>query len=203
MTILDDQRTVASGTTSKAEPPPQLPTVDAARQYYLYGASGVATGGGWVFQYATYASAYSVHSKEPDRRATLVEWAAQELTRLRKLSRGWDGDRANPITQEALYGAVWVLSALLDEHSRRPQIFPLPDGGIQVEWYAEGDEIEVEIDRTGEAHVLAESAEGTTLAEGTFDPQSPGEMVSLVAKIVRDFSDRVSAATLHGATDDY
>jgi hypothetical protein len=196
MTILDDQRPTASGTTSLPGPPPQLPNVDAARQFYLYGA-GAMTTGGWVLQYNSPALAY-VYLPESSRRAALLEWVVQEFTRLRKLPLGWDGHRAKPITQEAIYGAAWVLNAILDGDSQQPQIFPLPDGGVQVEWYADGDDIEVEIDRIGEAHVLAESARGETLAEGTFDPQSPSEMISVIAKLVKEFSARVSAAQRRG-----
>lgn len=200
MTILDDERTVASGTTCKAAPPPQLPAVDAAREFYLYGAHGMATRK-WVFQGSSYPSVYFC-VQAPSQRAGLVEWAVQELTRLRQLPKAWDGHRARPITQEALYGAAWVLSTVLNEHSRRPQVFPLPDGGIQIEWYADGEEIEIEIDSAGEAHVLAESAKGDTLAEGSFDPQSPNVTITVITKIVADFSDRVSAAIGQGAADD-
>jgi hypothetical protein len=169
--------------------------VDAARQFYLYGASGMEASG-WTLQYFPFTSGYT-YFRESSRRAALFDWAAKELARLGKLPQGWDDGRAKRITQEAIYGAAWILALVLDADSQRPQFFPIADGGIQIEWYANGDEITIEIDHTGKASVLAEF-DGQTAAEDTFDPQSPGSETSTIAKLVKELSDRVAEARRNG-----
>jgi len=59
--------------------------------------------------------------------------------------------RGKPVTREAVYATARVLANLLDRHSQIPQFFPLPDGGIQVEWYAD-NQIEIDVDGSGEAY---------------------------------------------------
>jgi hypothetical protein len=41
MTILLDRGSKASGTTRELDPPPDLPNVDAAQQYYIYGSERI------------------------------------------------------------------------------------------------------------------------------------------------------------------
>jgi hypothetical protein len=190
MTVLDDRRPVASGMTNKPEPPPELPAVDAAREFYLYGSGAVGT----VLWHGHRAVGGLVYYSElePDRLGRLIDWVARELTRLRELRPGWDGHRARSITEEAVNGTVRVLADVLDEESEPPQFFPLPDGGIQVEWYAD-DDIEVEIDATGEAHALVTAANGDTLVEGTFDPHEASDVVASVASFLKALSTRVAA----------
>jgi hypothetical protein len=134
--------------------------------------------------------AYAEPEPVPDRLAALLNSVARELVRLRELRPGWDGRQAQPITPRALYTTVRVLAAVLDELSEPPQFFPLPDGGIQIEWYAD-DEIEIHVDADGKAYVLATTASGDTLVEGPFDPQAPGQIVPDVAKYLKEFSARV------------
>lgn len=193
MTVLDDQRSAASGMTNKPEPPPELPAVDAARQFYLYGSGAVGTvvwhGHGAAGGFAYY------FGPEPDRLGRLINWVARELTRMRELRPGWDGHRAMPITEEAVNGMVRFLADVLDEESEPPQFFPLPDGGIQIEWYAD-DDIEIEIDGTGEAHALITAANGDTIVEGTFDPHEASDVVVKVARFLKTFSARVATERL-------
>jgi hypothetical protein len=190
MTALDDRRPVASGLTNMPKPPPELPAVDSARQFYLHGSRAAGT----VVWHGHRAAAGLVYysAPEPDRLARLINWVARELTRMRELQPGWDGHRAVPITEEAVNGTVRALADVLDEDSEPPQFFPLPDGGIQVEWYAD-DDIEVEIDGKGEAHALVTAANGDIIVEGTFDPHEASDVVVGVARFLKTFSARVAA----------
>lgn len=203
MTILVDRQSAASGTTRHPEPPPELPGVDDAKQFYLSGqglssfvAAGTtywSVGTGWGLTTDIWIPHFSYsHHRMSRRLDSLGETLVWELKRLRKLPEGWDGRRARPITPEALYGTILALAALMDEESVPPQFFPLHDGGIQFEWYAD-DQIEIEVNREGEAHVLATNANGDTLAEGAFDPQPPSELTATVAQLVKNLSVRVVA----------
>ncbi len=85
MTILDDRKPVASGTTRKPKPPPQLPTVEAAQQFYLYGAGAVSTGLWHVYSIAGPAR---YGEPGPRRLASLLDWVSQDLNRLLALRPG-------------------------------------------------------------------------------------------------------------------
>lgn len=187
MSKLAERRPVAPGVTTPKLPPPQLPGAESARQFYLYGPV-LPVMNCWVVDTS---SAYAEPEPVPDRLAALLNLAARELLRLRELRPGWDGRQARPITPWAVYTTIRVLAAILDESSEPPQFFPLLDGGIQVEWYAD-DEIEIHVDAGGKAYVLATTANGDTLAEGPFDPQAPGQIVRDVAKYLKEFSARVA-----------
>jgi hypothetical protein len=203
MTVLADRRLAASGTTRQPEPPPELPDVDDAKQFYLSG-QGVhlwtltsttpwtASNDWWTSRNVRSHHAHYSHQPISQRLDRLGQILVQELGHLRALREGWDGRRAKPITSEALYGTILALAALLDEESIPPQFFPLPDGGIQFEWFAD-DHIEIEVDRAGEAHVLAIATNGDILAEGVFDPQPPSELAATVALLVKSLSARVVA----------
>lgn len=89
-------------------------------------------------------------------------WAAhahQELQRLVDLPAGWDGHRAKPVTEAAVQAVVRVLAEVMTERTPFPQYFPLPDGGLQVEWHADGHDIEIEADARGAVYVLATQPE--------------------------------------------
>jgi len=192
MTVLADRQPVASGAITQPEPPPDLPNVDDAQQFYLSGTyAGSTAAGSWFFQTVTPGPVYYVEPG-PGGLAWVLVKVAEELSRLRQLRPRWDGHRARPITREAIDAAARVLARLLDAQSEVPQFFPLPGGGIQVEWLAD-DQIEIEIDGAGEAHVLATSASGNVLAEGILDPQGPSDLVATVAGLVKNLSAEVAA----------
>lgn len=191
MTILADRQPIASGATTQPEPPPELPDVDDAQQFYL---SGTYTGSMIVGSWSHSVMPGPVYFAEPGPGglAWLLDRIAAELTRLSRLRPRWDGQRAQPITQAAIFAAAHVLGFLLDGQSEAPQFFPLPDGGIQVSWLA-NDEIEIEIDAAGEAHVLATDASGDVVAEGTLDPQWSPDLVTAVAGLIKRLSAEVVA----------
>jgi hypothetical protein len=184
MTILADRGSKASGTTQERLPPPELSTVDAAQDFYIYGSK------------AHTVIEVKWQPKPPlrwvDPWDRLVESVAFELTRVQELSPGWDGRRARSIAPAAIRGTAEILGRILDVDSEPPQVFPLPTGGIQLEWMAAGDEIEIEIDASGVAHVLAQSASGDTIAEGELDLRQADGLIVVVKRFLKDLSAAVS-----------
>ncbi len=191
MSKLADRRPPATspGLTSPGYPPPNLPSADAARDFYLHGMSVWAAGTwlqgnrhlGWTF------------NREPEsiRLNALFDLVTDRLRRLRLLRPGWDGRNAQPVTEAAIYGTAWLLDRILDAESEPPQIFPLTNGGVQIEWYAAGEEIDIDVDSSGTAHVLATTAAGQTIVEGSADPREQGQLLSDLSKHVRSFSEWV------------
>jgi hypothetical protein len=97
--------------------------------------------------------------------ARSVERAVNELF---KLPDGWDGPKSAQVSDLAATSALSVLAQLLVASGTRllPQLFPLHDGGIQAEWRAAGDDIEVEVDRDGRVHIILENRDGEVIDEG-------------------------------------
>jgi hypothetical protein len=112
-----------------------------------------------------------------------IDLTERELNRLIGLGEGWDGRRARATTAEALRTTIEVLAGLLAEHSPHPQFFPLPDGGIQVEWLVAGNSVVIEVDAAGEAYVLATTSRDSEVADGLISRQTP-DLMKCVAKFL-------------------
>ncbi|MGC1407285.1 MAG: hypothetical protein WA938_11220, partial [Candidatus Dormiibacterota bacterium] len=67
---------------------------------------------------------------------------------------GWDGYKGRPLTLESALMAIHLTSRLVGRVYVPPWVFPLPDGGLQLEWHAGPQSIEIEIDSQGDAHAL-------------------------------------------------
>lgn len=201
MTILADRQPIASGATTQPTPPPELPEVDDAKQFYLFGSySGVARLSGihaefghpgWARPPATGATCYV--ERGSGGLAWVLREIVKELTRLMELPSRWDGRQAQPIKPETVFAGVAVLANLVDYTSELPQFFPLPGGGIQVEWLSGTHEVEIQIDQSGEAWVLATTADGDEIAEGILNPQGPSDLDATVAGLVKIISAEIAA----------
>jgi len=89
--------------------------------------------------------------------------AIQQLARLRQLDKGWDGAKAEPLTDDACDTAIRLLTALAMPAPPTAQLVPLEDGGLQLEWHVEGNDVELEIDAQGEVHAYIIAAAVTVL----------------------------------------
>ena len=125
------------------------------------------------------------------RRMWLATYAEEQVNALLRLPPGWDGYRGRQLTQEAVAAAIDVLFAIADDMSLPPQLFPLPDGGIQLEWHAAGWDVEIEVDSVGSGYALATDAEGAVIADGEVTPgQTP--TLTQVQDAVRRLSARLA-----------
>lgn len=69
----------------------------------------------------------------------------RKIAELSRLSVNWDTYGSCPIQPAAIERALKILS-LADRHGfTAPDIFPVPGGGIQLEWQNEKRELELEI----------------------------------------------------------
>lgn len=98
-------------------------------------------------------------------RQAMVNLAQNQVNELRLLPAGWDGRRARRITGAASQGVLLVAFLVAVEHGARPQVFPLPGGGLQVEWHYAGHDLEVEVESDGSLHVLAVDAEENVIID--------------------------------------
>lgn len=114
------------------------------------------------------------------------------LNQLLALPEAWDGRRAQRVTPEAVEGVVTVLAIVMTDTSATPQLFPLADGGLQVEWHVAHNDIEIEVDAAGEAHVLAQTSEGVDVVDDLVD--DAGEVLSSTRAYLKVLSDRLRRA---------
>ncbi|MBO0821167.1 MAG: hypothetical protein J2P26_09985 [Nocardiopsaceae bacterium] len=114
---------------------------------------------------------------------------AEELTKLLVLPPGWDGGTADRVTAEAAVEAVRVLASVASVDTIVPQLFPLADGGVQIEWHVDGNDIEIEIDGSGRVYVLATRSTGDTVVDDVLD--APGH--DHVRRRTADFLNELSA----------
>lgn len=122
----------------------------------------------------------SAKSFEPDgRRVAPAAWflpVERALQELIELPAGWDGRRVSRVSEAAVVGCVKVLSRAMPVESPVPQLVPLPDGGLQAEWHADGH---IEITGTGAVHAFAGEPDGTVLVDEEWDGV-PDEQRSVV-----------------------
>jgi len=150
MTQLIDQP-ITEGSTFYPRTLPLASDLQAAEDFYERGADDISR------------REVTIRATGPDgslRQTWLASYMEAQINGLRRLRPGWDGHRADPVSDEAVGSVVRLISRFASELSPPPMVFPLPDGGLQLEWHAGPQSVEVEVDGAGEAHVLATDESG-------------------------------------------
>lgn len=105
----------------------------------------------------TMASATAIHTEpdflkgqseapwEPPGLTDVRETLARRFDELMTLREGWDAEGARRIDSSALSAAWRLIEQALRAELPVPEIFPVPDGSVQLEWHAGPVELEVEI----------------------------------------------------------
>jgi hypothetical protein len=75
----------------------------------------------------------------------------RKITELLQLAPNWDGYGASEVRQDVAAKALTALWNLLENDSPAPNVVPLGDGGIQVEWHRYGRSLELEFPASGAA----------------------------------------------------
>jgi hypothetical protein len=76
------------------------------------------------------------------------------LIELAELRDGWDGYGAHPVDRHALVAAERLIRETLRAGWPTPELFPIPSGGVQLEWSAGSMELELEIEPGGRGVVF-------------------------------------------------
>lgn len=131
-------------------------------------------------------------------RLQLIGAARQKINRLLRLESGWDGHRAKPPTPIAGMVLNGVLERLLFDDCATPQIAPLPDGGLEVDWLVGGNSVHVEASPEGEVFLDVHTASGVEEASGEFsywriDNHLLGLAETFLHKISQDVKTRLLA----------
>lgn len=124
----------------------------------------------------------------------LARYVEDQVNRFLDLRPGWDGYRGRPLSDDALNAAIPLLFQVTGGSAVPPQLFPLADGGLQMEWHAAGEDIEIEVDGAGSAHVLASDASGDILLDEELTLGS--QAVERIRALVHRLADRVAGAPI-------
>jgi hypothetical protein len=116
-------------------------------------------------------SAWTRHADTP--RSVLLQMSRDKLQRLVELPEGWDSHRGRPVTILAASVLAGVLDSLVMDDVATPQIAPLPDGGVQVEWLVSGDSVEIDVSPEGAIVILATYSDGQSEVEAEFYHYAP------------------------------
>jgi hypothetical protein len=81
----------------------------------------------------------------------------QTLIELLELPGGWNSYNAKPIRKENVRVAVDLLARLMREGTPAPVVVPKVRGGVQLEWHANGINIEIEINSPDDVSFFAEN----------------------------------------------
>jgi hypothetical protein len=76
--------------------------------------------------------------------------ALDRLQHLSSLADNWDSYGGRRLADEAVFTALAVIARLLSDESVPPAIVPTSEGGVQLEWYREGDELEIRVGPNGD-----------------------------------------------------
>lgn len=74
------------------------------------------------------------------------EWyhsTVKQLEELVRLANGWDGYDGKPVSMMNAIFALQILGKACWESTPAPQIVPLSDGGLQVEWHTLNGDLEL------------------------------------------------------------
>lgn len=80
--------------------------------------------------------------------STQLEWEKEITNRLNELcalDRGWDGYKGIPVRFDVAKFAFNLLNNICTPLTPKPDIVPLPSGGLQIEWHEEKIEIELAV----------------------------------------------------------
>ena len=93
--------------------------------------------------------------------AELSEWVQPTLEALNsklQLAPNWDSHGALPIDEQRVDDTIKVLIETMSGNTEAPWVVPTTDGGIQLEWHREGEDLEVEISGTRTASIYFHNA---------------------------------------------
>lgn len=102
------------------------------------------------------------------------EWLYPVLDKLQQLSKlgdNWDSYHAQPVSDSAIFAALVVMAHVLKDGSTAPTIVPISEGGVQMEWYGNGEELEIRVGALGDISAFrfderaGQEVDGVTLAD--------------------------------------
>lgn len=118
----------------------------------------------------------------------VLKAAASQLRPLLQLDEGWDGAHARKVDQNAAVTSLWVIANLVSDIMVLPQVFPLPDGGIQLEWLIDGNGLEIDVAPAGEIGILGVDRDGRSHIDVEARPGTGGAPIEIARDYLREIA---------------
>lgn len=106
-------------------------------------------------------------------------WIEARLAPLLRLPQNWDTNGAQPISELAAADTRHLMSQLLRQNVIPPELIPLPDGGISIEWRR--PTFEFSIDLPGETGLRSASA---YCRDTTTDAEWEQDLVAAMPQVI-------------------
>ena len=116
----------------------------------------------------------------------MIDTVKDQISNLKYLPEAWDGMWAKRITSRSISMAQQALQLVITSDELAPQIVPLPDGGVQLEWHVAGNDLEIEVDCSGDCFVLFIDSGNIPLAAGEFelhDKDAVGKIREIIQRL--------------------
>ncbi|MDP7739362.1 hypothetical protein [Mycobacterium paragordonae] len=134
-------------------------------------------------------------------RSEVIVYAQSELAKLTRLPRGWDGARGRAVHTAVANLAVSLIKAIAQADGlATPQFSPLPDGGLNVVWLVDGDQLTIAFE-DGELAFRGYWADGReafdhelAVSKGPTDGQ---RLLGVALDDSRIFLEKISAGVQH------
>lgn len=108
-----------------------------------------------------FAMGVSVAPRKIAQSAATRARVAERLEHLTELQFDWDGEGAQALDRLAMRVSTTFVDAMLTAGFPEPEVFPVPDGGVQFEWASGPIELEVEVTPGGRALLFVCDDEST------------------------------------------
>jgi hypothetical protein len=135
-----------------------------------YEASVWETATVWTTQ--RYVERPGVRSGVPSPMPQWEEFASARLAQLERLSPNWDAYGAYPVSRTHSTRAARFLRLVMSDNSPLPDVVPLSDGGVQLEWYLPWGRLDFVSDTETDRPVLLTQRSGEDARETSWNETS-------------------------------
>jgi len=126
-------------------------------------------------------------------RSVWIKELEDRFDELTSLPRGWDGYAGVPVSFNCAQFAANLIEGLCIDTLPAPQLVPMPDGTVRLEWHM--NEFDLEIDVLGPYNVLAYRADLLTDEEEEIEIQTDfTELSKWVSKLAADRNELLEQA---------
>jgi hypothetical protein len=112
----------------------------------------------------------------------------QAVLRLQQLPVGWDRGGSQPPNETAVMTAIQIVNNVAKlgyDDFPAPHVFPVPGGGVQLEWQRGDRQLEIEVLPTGAAEFV-KGIQGEPLEEGDFPMWPPTQAKQVFAWLISE-----------------
>jgi hypothetical protein len=122
----------------------------------------------------------AAHGVEPDSFNGILEKVQADLDSLRVLNPNWDGYGAPAIDPAIIEAARSFLATLPLGSIPRPQVVPLSNGALQLEWHAGPKSLELEFETPASIRYLQWDSQAILENEDCFAPEDVSKAMTLI-----------------------